>query len=36
MADIHANLNSDEKMRHLDILNIYKLNLCQIINIYDV
>ena len=31
MADIHANLNSDEKMK--DILNIYKLNLYQILNI---
>ena len=33
MAYIHANLNSDEKMKHLDILNIYKLNLYQILNI---
>ena len=33
MADIHANLSSDEKMKHLDILNIYKLNLYQILNI---
>ena len=33
MADIHVNLNSDEKMKHLDILNIYKLNLHQILNI---
>ena len=33
MADIHANLNSDEKMKHLDILNIYKLNLYQILNV---
>ena len=33
MADIYANLNSDEKMKHLDILNIYKLNLYQILNI---
>ena len=33
MANIHANLNSDEKMKHLDILNIYKLNLYQILNI---
>ena len=33
MADIHANSNSDEKMKHLDILNISKLNLYQIINI---
>ena len=33
MADIHANLNSDEKMKHLDILNINKLNLFQILNI---
>ena len=32
MADIHANLNSDEKMKHLDILNIYELNLYQILN----
>ena len=30
MTDIYANLNSDEKMKHLDILNIYKLNLYQI------
>ena len=33
MADIHANLNSDEKMKHLDILNIHKLNLNEILNI---
>ena len=33
MADIHANLNSDEKIKHLDVLNIYKLNLYQILNI---
>ena len=33
MADIHANLNSYEKMKHLDIQNIYKLNLYQILNI---
>ena len=33
MADIHANLNYHEKMKHLDILNIYKLNLYQILNI---
>ena len=33
MADIHGNLNSDEKIKHLDILNIYKLNLYQILNI---
>ena len=33
MADIHPSLNSDEKMKHLDILNIYKLNLYQILNI---
>ena len=33
MTDIHANLNSDEKMKHLDILNIYKLNLYQVLNI---
>ena len=31
-ADIHGNLNSDEKMKHLDILNVYKLNLYQILN----
>ena len=31
MADIHTNLNSDKKMKHLDILNIY--NLYQILNI---
>ena len=33
MEDIHPNLNSDEKMKHLDILNIYELNLYQILNI---
>ena len=33
MADIHRNLNSYEKMKHLDILNIYKLNLYKILNI---
>ena len=33
MAGIHANLNSDKKMKHLDILDIYKLNPYQIINI---
>ena len=33
MANIHGNLNSDEKKKHLDILNIYKLNLYQIVNI---
>ena len=33
MADINANLNSDEKMNYFDIVNIYKLNLCQILNI---
>ena len=33
MLDIHANLNCDEKMKHLDILNIYKRNLYQILNI---
>ena len=27
IANIHADLDSDEKMKHLDILNIYKLNL---------
>ena len=32
MADIHRNRNSDEKMKHLDLLNIYKLNLYQILN----
>ena len=33
MAAIHAHLNSDEKIKHLDILNIYKHNLYQILNI---
>ena len=33
IADIHANLNSDEKMKSLDNLNIYKLNFYQILNI---
>ena len=32
IADSHGNLDSDEKMKHLDILNIYKLNLYQILN----
>ena len=27
MANIHSILNSDKKVKHLDILNIYKLNL---------
>ena len=34
MADLHTNLNSDEKTKHLDILNIYKLNLYQILNMF--
>ena len=33
MAEIHGNFNSDEKMRHLAFLNIYKFNLYQILNI---
>ena len=33
MAEMHANLNSDEKTKHLGILDIYKLNLYQILNI---
>ena len=33
MAAIHAHLNTDEKIKHLDILNIYKHNLYQILNI---
>ena len=33
MADIHTNLNSDEKMKRLDILSIDKLNLYQMLNI---
>ena len=33
MGDFHGNLNSVKKMKHLDILNIYKLNLHQILNI---
>ena len=34
MADKHANVNSDKKRKHLDILNTYKLlNLYQISNI---
>ena len=36
MADIHANLNSDDKIKHLDIPNIYKLNLYQILNMFSV
>ena len=27
MAEIYGNLNADEKMKYLDIVNIYKLNL---------
>ena len=34
MADIHTNLNSDEKMKHLDILNIDKLNFYQMLNMF--
>ena len=33
MVEIHENLSSDEKIKHLDILNIYELNLYQILNI---
>ena len=33
MADIHVNLSSGDKINHLDILNIYKPNLYQILNI---
>ena len=33
IADIHENLNSDEKMKPLDNLNIYKLNLYQMLNV---
>ena len=33
MADTYANLNSDEKIQQLAILNIYELNLYQILNI---
>ena len=33
MAEIHENLSSDEKIKHLNILNIYKFNLYQILNI---
>ena len=33
MVHIHANLNFDEKMKYLDIVNIYKLNLYQLLNI---
>ena len=36
MADTHANLNSDEKIQHLAILNIYELNLYQILNMFRV
>ena len=34
MTDIKANLISEEKMKDLDIINIYKLNLYQILNIF--
>ena len=33
ITDIYRNLNSDKKMKHLHILNIYKLNLNQILNV---
>ena len=33
MADIHVKLSSGEKINHLDILNIYKPNLYQILSI---
>ena len=33
MAYIHENLNPDEKIKHLDVLDIYKLNIYQILNI---
>ena len=33
MAYINSNLNSDKKLKHLDILNSYKFNLYQILNI---
>ena len=33
VRDIYRNLNSDEKMKHLDILSICKLNLYQMLNI---
>ena len=33
MAEIYGNLNADEKMKYLDIVNIYKLNLYQLLNI---
>ena len=33
MANIHANLNCDEKMNYLDILNICKFNLNQLLNL---
>lgn len=33
MADIYKNLNPDGKMNHLDILNVYKANLYQVLNI---
>ena len=36
MVDTHANLNSDEKIQHLAILNIYELNLYQILNMFRV
>ena len=33
MADIYKNLNPDGKMNHLDILNVYKANIYQVLNI---
>ena len=34
MTDIKANLISNKKMKDLDIINIYKLSLYQILHIF--
>ena len=36
MAQIHAHLNSNEKMKHLDILNMYQLNLYNMLSMFQV
>ena len=36
MAQIHANLNSNKKMKHLDILKMYQLNLYKMLSMFQV
>ena len=36
MAQIHANLNSNEKMKHLHILKMYQLNLYKMLSMFQV